>query len=77
MVSVCLIFIEYDFSHIAHGIRSKCALFSKTSYKLFILNYFRRRNYDANNVIKKYLCERLPYEDWTKSVHQIIDSGVN
>ena len=22
----------------------------------------------------KYLCELLPYEDWTKSVHEIVDS---
>ena len=77
VVSICLIFIEYDLSHIAQEIRSKCALFSKTSHKLFTLNYFRRHNYDANNVIEKYLCQRLPYEDWTKSVHHIIDSGVN
>ena len=31
--------------------------------------------YDANDVIEKYMCQCLPFEDWTKSVHQNKDRG--
>ena len=31
--------------------------------ELLTLNYFRRRHYNASDVIEKYLCQRLPYED--------------